>query len=284
MSERWLAARYAALVVAALAVAGCGGGEGGGEGGGGGGGAAVENPVDPATAGNVAGRVTFAGTAPTMAPIDMNAEPTCAAKHASQPMQQAFVAGSGGGLPNVFVYVREGLEGLQFPTPPQPVMVDQNGCVYVPHVFGVQTGQSITIRNSDGLLHNINASPTVNRPFNVSQPVNMETSRSFAAAEIMIPVRCDVHSWMNAFIGVLTHPYYAVSGADGSVSLPGLPPGNYVVEAWHERFGTMTTNVTVATGETAQISFEFTDDMADAHVPLGEPVDLAHPDGHAVAD
>jgi plastocyanin len=285
MTERWLAARNAALTMVALAVAGCGGGEGGGGGhGGGGGGAAVENPVDPATAGNVAGRVTFSGTAPTMASIDMSAEPTCAAKHTSPPMQQAFVAGSGGGLANVFVYVREGLEGLQFPAPAQAVVLDQNGCVYVPHVFGVQTGQSITIRNSDGLLHNINASPTENRPFNVSQPVNMETNRSFAAAEVMVPVRCDVHSWMNAYIGVVSHPYHAVSGADGSVSLPGLPPGSYVVEAWHEQFGTLTTNVTVATGETAQISFEFTDAMADAHVPLGEPIDLAHPHGHSVAE
>jgi plastocyanin len=285
MIERWLNTRFAALAMAALTVSGCGGGEGGagGEAGGGDGGAAVENPVDPATAGNVAVQVTFAGTAPTMAAIDMSAESTCAAKHTSTPMQQAFVAGSGGGLANVFVYVREGLEGLQFPTPSQAVVLDQNGCVYVPHAFGVQTGQTITIRNSDGLLHNINASPTENRPFNVSQPVNMETNRSFTTAEVMIPVRCDVHSWMNAYIGVVDHPYYAVSGEDGSVSLPGLPPGDYVVEAWHERFGTMTTNVTVATGGTAEISFEFTDAMADAHVPLGEPVDLMHPDGHAAA-
>ena len=156
--------------------------------------------------------------------------------------------------------------------------------MYSPHVLGVQVGQDITLKNSDGLLHNINASPTENRPFNVSQPVNMETNRSFGAAEVMIPLRCDVHGWMTSYVGVVDHPYFAVSGADGSVSLDGLPPGEYVIEAWHEQLGTTSTNVTVATGETAQISFEFTEAMVGSPVPMGEPIDLLHPDGHRVVD
>ncbi len=258
MNERFFGARHAAIAVAVVALAGCGGGEGGG-GGGGGGGAMVENPVDPATAGNIGGMVTFSGTAPMMADIDMESEPVCAAKHSMTPTEQSFVVGTGGGLANAFVYVKEGLEGLEFPTPSSAVVLDQNGCVYSPHVVGLQVDQTLTIRNSDALSHNINASPTENRPFNVSQVVaGMETPRTFSTAEVMVPVRCNVHGWMNAYIGVVDHPYFAVSAADGSVSLNGLPPGDYVVEAWHERFGTMTTNVTVTTGGTAEISFEFT--------------------------
>ena len=276
--------RTTALLVALVAVVGCGGGESGGSSGGGDAAAPAASPVDAATAGNIAGMVTFSGTAPMMAEINMASEETCAAKHSSTPMEEGVVTGADGGLANVFVYVKEGLESLTFPTPSTSVSLDQDGCLYTPHVVGVQVGQSLAIKNSDGLLHNINASPTENRPFNVSQPVNMETSRDFPTAEIMIPVVCNVHGWMNAFIGVVDHPYFTVSGPDGSISLDGLPPGDYVIEAWHEQFGTMTTDVTVTTGGTADISFEFTDAMAGADVPMGEPIDLMHPEGHRGVD
>ena len=118
-------------------------------------------------------------------------------------------------------------------------------------------GQDITIRNSDGLLHNINASPDIHRGFNSSQPVNMETVRSFRTAEVMVPLRCDVHGWMNAYIGVLDHPYHSVSDGSGAFDLSTLPPGDYVIEAWHERYGTQTQTVTVTTGETAEVTFTF---------------------------
>ncbi len=165
------------------------------------------------------------------------------------------------------------------------VTIDQSNCRYGPHVLGVQTGQDIEITNSDNFLHNINATPTANRGFNRSQPrAGITSTQSFPLAEVMVPVRCDVHGWMNAYIGVVDHPYFGVSGEDGSVSLEGLPPGDYVIEAWHEQYGTTTTNVTVVTGETAEISFEFTDATAASSVPLGEPVDLLHPDGQRLAD
>ena len=244
----------------------------------------MESPVDPATAGQVSATVTFSGPAPTLEELDMASEEVCAAKHETTPTEQFFVQGPDGGLANVFVHVTQGLGDLEFPTPSTAVVLDQNGCIYEPHVLGIQVGQDLTIRNSDGILHNINASPSENRPFNVSQPVNMDTQRSFSVPEVMIPVRCDVHGWMNAYIGVLDHPYYAVTGQDGSVSLEGLPPGDYVVEAWHERYGVQTANVTVATGETADISFEFTEEMAGSFIPLGDPVDLHHPAGHPGPD
>lgn len=286
MIEKYGELRNTALLLSILVIAGCGGG--GDAGGGGAGGAAdaapAESPVDAATAGNIAGMVTFSGAAPMMAEINMGSEESCAARYSTPPMEDSFVSADNGGLANVFVYVKEGLESLSFPTPTAAAVLDQDGCMYSPHVLGVQVGQDITLRNSDGLLHNINASPTENRPFNVSQPVNMETNRSFGVAEVMIPLRCDVHGWMTSYVGVVDHPYFAVSGADGTVSLDGLPPGEYVIEAWHEQLGTATTNVTVATGETAQISFEFTEAMAGSPVPMGEPIDLLHPDGHRVVD
>ena len=152
--------------------------------------------------------------------------------------------------------------------------MDQDGCVYRPHILGVMSGQDITIRNSDGLLHNINASPEVNRGFNFGQPVNMESNRSFPAAEVMIPVRCDVHGWMTSFIGVVDHPFYSVTSDSGEFSLDTLPPGDYTITAWHERYGVQEAAVTVVTGETADVTFVFSESMAGGHVPMGEPVDL----------
>ena len=258
MSERFELHGVVASTLMLLVMAGCGGGDGGGGGGGdGGGGATVENPVDAATAGNIAGSIVFEGDAPTMDAIDMSSEETCAAKHSSTPMVQEVVVNGNGTLANVFVYVKEGLEGLQFPTP-AAALLDQDGCVYLPHVLGVMAGQDITIRNSDGLLHNINASPTVNRGFNSSQPVSMETTRAFSASEVMVPLRCDAHGWMNAYVGVLDHPFHSVSNGSGAFSLSTLPPGEYVIEAWHERYGTQTQTVTVTTGQTADVTFTFT--------------------------
>ena len=274
MSDRFELRGVVAPTLMLLFMAGCGGGDGGGASSGGGGGAAMENPVNAATAGNIAGSIMFEGDAPSMDVIDMSSETVCADKHASPQMIQEVVVNSNGALANVFVYVKEGLESLQFPTP-AAALLDQNGCVYLPHVLGVMVGQDITIRNSDGLLHNINASPTINRGFNSSQPVSMETTRSFRAAEVMVPLRCDVHGWMTAYIGVLDHPFHSVSSGSGAFSLSTLPPGEYVIEAWHERYGTQTQTVTVTTGETAEVNFTFSASMAqNAVVPLGAPVDL----------
>ena len=257
MLDRFELRGVVAPALVLLVMAGCGGGDGASGGGGaGGGGSAVENPVDAATAGNIAGSIVFEGDAPSMATIDMGGEDVCVAKHASTPMVQEVVVNSNGTLANVFVYVKEGLESLTFPTP-SAALLDQDGCVYLPHVLGVMAGQDITIRNSDGLLHNINASPSVNRGFNSSQPVAMETTRSFATAEVMVPLRCDVHGWMNAYVGVLDHPFHSVSNSSGAFDLSTLPPGDYVIEAWHELYGTQTQNVTVTTGQTAEVTFTF---------------------------
>lgn len=256
-----------------LAVVGCGGGGGDAAGGGGGGDAApAEMPFDVATAGNITGTVTFEGTPPPPEVLDMTSEADCAATYTGDP-EVSWVDVGGGGLADVFVYVREGLEGMSFPVPGQAVVIDQQGCQYRPLVAGVQVGQGVAFRNSDGLLHNINASPTANRPFNVSQPVNMDTEREFAAPEVMIPIQCDVHGWMAGYIGVVTHPYHTVSGGSGGFDLSQLPPGEYVIEAWHARLGTLEQTVTVTTGQTAEVTFNFTDAMLSS---AGTPTDGPH--------
>ena len=267
-------------VLMAFVVAGCGGegGDGGGSGDGGEG-ATMESPVDPSTAGNISGSVTFEGTPPAMATIDMSDEADCAATYDSPPMEQTVIVNDNGTLANVFVYVMEGLEDMTFPTPEDKVVVDQNGCRYAPHVVGVQTNQTLAFKNSDGLLHNVKATPTANRGFNISQPMNMESDREFSMAEVMIPIECSVHGWMKAYLGVVDHPYFAVSNMTGAFSINTLPPGDYLLGAWHERYGTLTADVTVATGETAEVTFAFGEAMAEnAVVPLGEPID---PHDHA---
>lgn len=271
-------------LITAIAL-GCGGGDGGDAASSVGGDAGSEAQaaapaVDPAIAATVNGTVSFTGTAPAGTAIDMSEEPACAEKHTTTPMIQPIRVGDEGGLGDVFVYVKEGLGDMTFPTQ-AAVILDQNGCEYVPHVVGVMAGQDLTIKNSDPVLHNINTRPDLNRGFNVSQPrAGMESTRTFRDAEVMIPVKCDVHGWMNAYIGVTDNPYYAVSSADGSFTISGLPPGEYVIEAWHATLGVSTQTVTVGDAETGTADFSFSEDMAGGPVPMGEPVDLAHPAGH----
>lgn len=259
---------------AVLLAFGCGG-DGGDQAAGGDAADADAIQVDPATAGTVNGMISFDGQAPEGESIDMSEEPDCAEQHDGQPTKTPVVVGDDGGLANVFVYVKEGLPEGSWPTPSEAVTLDQEGCVYRPHVLGVQTGQTVELMNSDGLLHNINARPENQRGFNVSQPTDMTTSRTFSQSEVMIPIQCDVHGWMEAYIGVQDHPYFAVTGEDGSFEIANLPPGDYVVEAWHERYGTQTMDVNVAESGDATADFGFSDSMeATAVVPLAEPVDL----------
>jgi hypothetical protein len=239
--------------------------------------------VDAATAGQVVGTVSFDGAAPAPRPVDMSGERACAEKHDGQPMDRPVVVGDDGGLKNVYVYVREGLPEGAWPAADREVELDQDGCLYVPRVLALQAGQTLVIRNSDGLLHNVNARPTNQRGFNISQPTNMTTNRSFSQPEVMIPVRCDVHGWMAAYIGVQNHPYAIVTQEDGTYRIENLPPGEYVIEAWHEEYGTQEQTVTVAESGEARADFRYAADMAGAHVPMGEAIDPHdhHAAGHA---
>jgi plastocyanin len=213
--------------------------------------------VDESKAGNVNGKVALEGPAPANQPIKMSADPVCLRENKSGAFSEAFVT-KDGGLDNVFVYVKDGLGNYVFETPTTPLKLDQDGCRYHPHVFGIRVGQPLEIVNSDPTLHNIHALPKVNSEFNVGQPVEgMKNTHTFTAKEVMVPFKCDVHGWMNAYVGVLDHPYFAVTADGGRFELKTLPPGTYTIEAWHERLGAQSQSVTVGEKETKDVTFTF---------------------------
>ena len=215
-------------------------------------------PIDMATAATVKGKITLDGTAPPNAPIKMNADPYCMTANKTPQTQETYMVGKAGELGNVFVYIEEGLGDRTFDAPKDPVVIDQQNCRYHPHVLGIMVGQPLQILNSDSTLHNIHALPTKNAEFNTGQPIKgMKTDHMFTAAEQMVPFKCDVHGWMNAYVGVMSHPYFAVTEKDGKFDLPNLPPGTYTIEAWHEKLGAQTASVTLGAKETKDITFTF---------------------------
>jgi len=207
---------------------------------------------------SVKGSVQFEGEAPGGKKIRMDADPFCTKQHPDGATTEEVVVNENGTLRNVFVYVKAGLEGRAYPVPTEPVTLDQNGCRYKPHIQGMMAGQAIKILNSDDTLHNIHAQPANNKAFNIAMPKYLkERDEAFDTPEVMVPIRCDVHSWMATYVGVVAHPFYSVSGADGTFDLSELPAGTYTIEAWHEKYGTQTEEVTVGDGESQEISFSF---------------------------
>ena len=211
-------------------------------------------------ASTITGTITFDGKAPVLRPIAMDAEPVCAKKHAGHPVQnEMLVLGTGQTMGNVMVWVSKGLPaGKTYPAPKDPVVVDQDGCMYLPHVMGIMVGQPYRILNTDGILHNIHTLPKINPSFNRGQPATVkEMTTNFPKAESMFQIKCDVHPWMSAYMGVFTHPFYSVTKTDGKFTISGLDPGTYEITAWHERLGTQTAMVTVSGTDTKSQNFKF---------------------------
>jgi plastocyanin len=220
-------------------------------------GAGTGKHVDPDTAGSVAGKVTFTGTPPKAETIRMAADPACAVAGGPTTTETAVVAADGS-LANVFVYVKDAFDGYTFDVPTAPVILDQKGCRYIPHVFGVRVGQPVEFLNSDATAHNVHGLPSENAEFNRGEPVQGTRLRqTFTKPEVMMPIKCNLHGWMNAFAGVVAHPYFAVTGPDGSFSIAALPPGTYTIEAWHELYGTQSQKVTIAAKGAQSIAFTF---------------------------
>lgn len=216
--------------------------------------------LDPATTGRISGRVTLTGTPPAPQVVRVDGDKTCATLvPGAQREIPVYVVGDANGLGNVFVYVKSGLAERAYPVPAEPVVIDQQRCWYEPRVVGVRVGQALEVRNSDPLLHNVRANAVVNREFNQGQPVQgVKYSHTFSTDEVMVPLKCDVHAWMNAWVGVLSHPYFAVTDASGTFELPNLPAGTYAVEAWHEAAGTTSGTVTVTAQGTATLALTLT--------------------------
>lgn len=219
----------------------------------------VAAAVDASTAGTITATVLFAGARPAVSMVRLDGDAKCVAENgAAERPAESIVLGEDPALQNVFVYVKDGLGNLTFPIPTEPVVLDQQKCRYVPRVFGIRVGQPLEVHNSDPLLHNVRSAGKINQPFNMGEPVKgVSFTRTFTTSEVMVPFRCDVHAWMQAWAGVLTHPFFGVTGTDGRVSLAGLPPGTYTVEAWHEELGTRESTVTIAAKETKDVQFTF---------------------------
>lgn len=252
------------LTLAALATLGlfaaCGGGGGepGAEPGAAGeAGDAAPAAAEPLGSGVVTGSVTFVGEAPELEPLHMEADPQCAAMHEGEVMSDDLVLGDAGTVANVFVQVLNPPDA-DHPAPAEPVVLDQIGCRYEPHVVGVLAGQELLIKNSDGILHNVRSQSTENDVFNLAMPPSMtESTKTFSTPEPLFPVKCDVHPWMQAYVAVMDHPYFDVTGEDGHFSLTGLPAGTWEIQAWHEEMGTRARQVTIEEGGTGTVDFEF---------------------------
>ena len=218
-----------------------------------------EQSLGTATVGGV---VRFAGPPPRRRTIDMASRADCARLQASPVLDETVIVGPQGTLKNVLVWVKSGLRKWRFPTPDEPVFLDQRGCMFDPHVVAVQVGQDVLIRNSDPCAHNVHAVPTRNQPFNFTQgQAGAEDVRTFSRPELMAYIKCDIHGWMSAYVNVMPHPFFAVTQEDGVFLLPKLPPGDYMLEAQHEFLGKRTVEITVVDGEVKNdVEFSFGDE------------------------
>jgi len=241
---------YYALLILAVAIFACGGGEEKSSTSG-----TTPAPAAP-TGGNaydaskatasINGKVALDGTA--AAPAKLPLTPECKQVHGGEAaVEQSVEVNADGTLKDVIVYVKSGAEKWSYATPTEPVVLDQQGCQYHPHVVAMMANQPLKIRNSDPFLHNIHPMPENNQQFNMGQPVKgMESEKTFSNPEVAIPVKCDVHRWMSSYIAVMNNPFYNITGDTGSYTIK-LPAGTYTLEAWHEKFGTQTKKVRTGT-------------------------------------
>lgn len=206
----------------------------------------------------VSGTVTFEGDVPVLQVLKMSADPKCEAKHAGPVQAEMLVLGADKTVANVFVKVKSGLPAdAAHATPTEPVVINQVGCLYVPHVLAAMKDQPVKILNSDGTLHNVHGLPVKNKEFNVAMPgFKKEITHQFdQVEEVPFKVKCDVHPWMSGYVTVMSHPYFSVTSQDGKFEVKGLNAGDYEIEIWHEKLGTQTAQVTVADGETKTVNF-----------------------------
>ena len=211
--------------------------------------------------GTITGTVKYEGKVPPMKALKMASDPICDGKHQNAPARSEWlIVGKSGELKNAFVWIKKGAAGNKA-APKEHAVLDQNGCIYSPHVLGVQVGQVVDILNTDGTLHNVHAMPKLNSEFNIAMPkFKKKKEVTFTKQETMFPIKCDVHPWMKCYVAVVNHPFFDVTGEDGNFKISGLPAGKYTLEVWHEKLGTKSVSVTVADvdGATETVNFTLT--------------------------
>jgi plastocyanin len=208
--------------------------------------------------GSVSGTIHFQGKALVLRPIVMDKDPVCTSEESGPVLPEDGRVNANGTLPNAFVYISSGASNV--PPPPNSVVLTQKGCTFVPHVLGIMVGQPLQVVTEDPTTHNIHVNATKgNRDWNVTQqPGTPSVTTRFSQPAIMVPVHCNIHPWMEAWIGVVTNPYYSVSGDDGNFAIKNIPPGSYTLSVWTATFGTQQRSVTVRPGESAKVDFTFT--------------------------
>lgn len=208
--------------------------------------------------GKIMGKITYEGRNTQLKAVNMANFPDCEAMNPKGSNSNILLIGRGNTLANVLVRVKNPPKSIAVPVPSTSVVIDQTGCFFSPRLTAVQKGQPLKFKNSDGILHNVHGFPKANNGFNIGMPPSsVSKTMKFSQAEGPFKVKCDVHPWMNAYVAVMTHPYFAVTSEKGAFEIKGLPPGTYDVEAWHEKLGTQSKKVTVGKqSAVANLSFK----------------------------
>jgi plastocyanin len=214
--------------------------------------------VDEPNGGTISGKVLFTGDAPAMPAIDMSANPMCERQHPTPQRAETAVVNGNHTIRYAFIWIKDGLPKARWSPPSTNVVLDQSGCVYRPHVLALMVGQQLEIDNSDPVNHNVHAEAQTNVAWNESQPPQADKKfKTFSKEEIWFPVTCSVHPWMRAYLSVVSHPFFAVTGEDGSYTIKGVPPGTYTLEVIQEKFGRKTAPVTIAAHDSKTVDFTY---------------------------
>jgi plastocyanin len=214
--------------------------------------------IDEANSATISGKVVFNGEKPAMPAVDMSANPMCERQHKTPETAETAIINGNGTVRYVFVWIKDGLPKARWNPPQTNAVLDQNGCVYRPHVLALMVGQQLEIDNSDPVNHNVHAEAQVNVAWNESQPPQADKKfKTFPREEIWFPVTCGVHPWMRAYMAVVRHPFFAVTGGDGTFTIKGVPPGTYTLEAIQEKYGKKTATITVAAHDAKTVDFTY---------------------------